>query len=82
MAEPAPALTIDRLTLTLPGMSPAAGRELALLVAAGLAAAGALPQSGAIPRLRVTLSAGTPATPETLARRIVAETLLALARTP
>ncbi len=35
-----------------------------------------------IPRLSVTLRAGEQATPESLARRIVAETLQALARTP
>jgi|GEM_PF-2488263 hypothetical protein len=84
MAAPTPAsaLSIDRLTLSLPGLSPAQGREVAGLVAAGLAAAGTLPQSGMIPRLSVTLRAGEQATPESLARRIVAETLQALARTP
>jgi len=80
MAEAPPSLTIDRLTLSLPGMSPAQGRQVARLVAAGLAAAGTLPQSGDIPRLRVSLSAGERPNPESLARRIVAETLLALAR--
>ena len=70
---------IDRLTLNLPGLSPPQARHVAELVAAGLAASGTLPQSGDIPRLTVTLTAG-PETPERLARRIVAQTLQAIRR--
>jgi hypothetical protein len=79
MAEATQTMKIDRLTLNLPSMSPAAARQVGELVAAGLAAAGTLPQAGDIPRLAVTLEARTES-PETLARRIVAETLLALRR--
>lgn len=72
-------MKIDRLTLTLPGLSPTAAAQVAQLVAAGLAAASGLPQSGDIPRLTVTLKARTEAL-EDMARRIVAETLRALGR--
>jgi len=79
MGEEAQKLKIDRLTLNLPGLSPAAARQVGELVAAGLAAAGTLPQSGDIPRLTVTLEARDEA-PAGLAQRIVAETLRALQR--
>ena len=79
MPEPTSNTKIDRLTLSLPGMSPAQARRVGELVAAGLAASGTLPQSGDIPRLVVTLTA-EPETPERLARRIVIQTLQAIAR--
>jgi hypothetical protein len=82
MPEPAPPTRIDRMVLTMPGGSAGDGRQVALLVAAGLAAAGTLPQAGDLPRLRVAITAEQNTDPATLARRIVAATLRELARIP
>jgi hypothetical protein len=82
MPDAKPAMQIDRLLLNIPGGSAAQGEQVAALVAAGLAAAGALPQAGDIPTLRVTISASERSDPDSLARLIVAETLRALARAP
>jgi hypothetical protein len=79
---PTPMTRIDRLRIVLPGGDVDHSRKVAKLVAAGLANAGALPQAGDIPTLRVTLTADHRADPETLARLIVAATLRDLARTP
>jgi hypothetical protein len=73
-------LHIDRLMLSLPGGSAADGRRVGDLVAAGLAAAGALPQSGDLPNLSVTISAIPGRRPEAVARQIIDEVLRALAR--
>jgi hypothetical protein len=73
---------IDRLVLNLPGGSTEYGRQVAMLVAAGLGDANALPASGNLPVLRVTICSGLPDDPASLARRIVAATLRDLARTP
>ena len=80
MPQPAPGLTIDRFVLDMPGGSAADGRQVAQLVAAGLAAAGALPEAGDLPALRVTLTEPAGHDPARLAERIVAETLRALSR--
>lgn len=80
MADTPATARIDRLLLEMPGGSADYGREVAVLVAAGLA--GAMPQAGDLPTLRVAISAGPRVDPATLAQRIVAETLRALARTP
>jgi hypothetical protein len=82
MPDSAPAIKIDRLLLELPGGSADYGKQVAALVAAGLAAAGTIPQAGDLPTLRVAVRADAPADPISLARRIVAETLRALAREP
>jgi hypothetical protein len=76
----AKALKIDSFLLSMPGGSAAQGRKVAELVAAGLAAAGALPQAGDLPRLSVTVREPRPRDPESLAKQIVAATLSALAR--
>jgi hypothetical protein len=77
-----PAARIDRLRLAIPGSSAGHGRKVAELVAAGLANAGALPQAGDLPTLRVTVTADRHCDPATLARHIVAATLRELARIP
>jgi hypothetical protein len=82
MPDAPPRAHIDRLRIVLPGGDADRGRKVANLVAAGLANAGALPQSGDIPTLRVTIDADHRADPETLARLIVAATLRDLARMP
>jgi hypothetical protein len=82
MAQATQGAKIDRLLIDVPGGSPGQGRELAQLVAAGLAQAGALPQGGDMPRLSVTLTTNQHEDVGGLARRIVAATLRALAREP
>lgn len=82
MPDASPMTHIDRLRIVLPDGDVDRGRKVAKLVAAGLANAGALPQSGDIPTLRVSIDADHRAEPETLARLIVAATLRDLARTP
>jgi hypothetical protein len=73
-------LQIERLVVSLPGGSAADGRKVGDLVAAGLAAAGALPQSGDLPNLSVTVNATMGRRPEAVARQIVDQVLRALAR--
>jgi len=73
---------VDRLLLEIPGGSADRGRKVAELVAAGLAAAGALPSAGDLPTLRVAIRALPQEDAESLARRIVAATLRDLARQP
>ncbi len=73
-------LQIDRLVLSLPGGSAGDGRKVGYLVVAGLAAAGALPQSGDLPNLSVTVNAAMGRRPEAVARQIVDQVLHALAR--
>jgi hypothetical protein len=73
-------LQIDRLVLSLPGGSAADGRKVGDLVVAGLATAGALPQSGDLPNLSVTVNAAMGRRPEAVARQIVDQVLRALAR--
>jgi hypothetical protein len=82
MPNNSPAKRVDRLLLQIPGGSAEHGRQVALLVAAGLAAAAALPQAGDLPTLRVTVAADPGSDPATLASRIVAATLRDLARQP
>jgi hypothetical protein len=73
-------LQIDRLVLRLPGGSTADGRKVGELVVAGLATAGALPQSGDLPNLSVIVNAAMGRRPEVVARQIVDQVLRALAR--
>jgi hypothetical protein len=82
MADTPRAVRIDRLSIETAGGSAAQGRELALLVAAELGTAGALPQVGDLPSVRVTVTADAGVDSATLARRIAAATLRALALEP
>lgn len=63
---------VDRLTLRLPGMTPADGRRLAQLVGEALASAPAAQGSGHVDSLRVTLDARPGEGLERLADRIAA----------
>ena len=81
MASSSTDVRIDRLVLDLPGRSAEQAHRIALLVAEGLAAAGALPQAGDIPTLKVAITADRDIDTTALARRIVAATLRDLART-
>ncbi len=73
-----PALNIDHLQLDVPGLSEPQARDLAHLVAVGLAGASGLPDGTSIPALRLDLTAGVPAAVPDLARQIVAATLRAI----
>jgi len=75
-------MRIDRLSLQIPGVSEAKGRELGLLLADKLAAAGGLPAIGDMPRLRVDLIADPLSSPDQLIERIVAEVMAQLRRVP
>jgi hypothetical protein len=73
---------IDRLVLQVPGLAEDEGRQLALQVAAGLAAAGGLPEAGDIPALQLEVVADPRAGLPHLADRIVADMLRQLRHTP
>lgn len=79
---PRGAIQIDRMTMEIGAASSAEGRRVALLVAAGLAEAGALPAVGDIPAVRIELAADPGADALELAQRIVAATLRQLRRQP
>jgi hypothetical protein len=79
---PREAIQIDRMKIEIPGSSAAEGRRIALLVAAGLADAGALPAAGDIPTVQIELVADTDANHSELARRIITEALRYLRRSP
>ncbi|HUB14135.1 MAG TPA: hypothetical protein VMB34_19450 [Acetobacteraceae bacterium] len=76
------ALAIDTMQLDVPGLSEPQARDLAHLVATGLAGATGLPDAANIPAIRLDLphgaqTAGAPDVPG-LARQIVAATLRAI----
>jgi hypothetical protein len=75
-----PDVSIDRLVLDMPGRSAEEARRIALLVADGLAAAGALPQAGDLPTMRVAVTGDPHSDSATIARRIVVATLREIAR--
>jgi hypothetical protein len=66
---------IDRLSLQVPGLSPAEGQRLALRVANGIATAGAGGGGRDIPDVRLDLTAAPGAGVDALAEQIVAEVL-------
>jgi hypothetical protein len=72
---------IERLALDLPGFSEAGARRVAQLVAEGLGAAGGLPETVHVPRLKVSIAASPGADEAALARLIIAATMRDLART-
>ena len=76
------AISIDRLTLEVPGLSAADGQRLALLVARGLGTAGAAGGGRDPPSVRVDLTAGPDAGVDELARRVVAAVLGQIGRAP
>jgi hypothetical protein len=75
-------LQIDRMKVEIPGISAEEGRRVALLVAAGLAEAGAMPAVGDIPAVQIELVPDTEANGSELARHIIAATLRHLRRMP
>jgi hypothetical protein len=79
---PRSAIHIDRMEMEIPGVSSEEGQRLALLVAAGLAVAGAMPAAGDIPVLQIDLVVGNNFSESELAQRIIAATLNHLQRTP
>jgi hypothetical protein len=79
---PRNAIQIDRIKIEIPGGSVAGGQRIALLVAAGLAEAGALPAAGDIPAVQIELTADANANESELAQGIVAAMLRQLQRLP
>ena len=77
-----PGISIDRLTLDLPGMPEAQARRLALGIADGLAVAGVSDAVAEVPTLRIDLTADPSADAVGLARRIISDFLLQLRRSP
>lgn len=77
---PAATVTIDRLTVQFPGITPEEGRKLALQIAADLAAAGAMPAAGDFPVVRVEMAVAAKSNHSDLAARIVAEAIRQLRR--
>jgi hypothetical protein len=75
-------MSIDRLTLQIPGFSEADGKRLALAVAEALEAATLGRETGEANTLRVDLTAGAAAEPNVLAERIVAEVVRQIQRLP
>ncbi len=75
-------MRIDRLSIQIPGVSEAKGREHGLLLADKLAAAGGLPAIGDMPRLRIDVTADPLSNPDQLIDRIVAEVMAQLRRVP
>lgn len=79
---PRRSIAIDRMTMEVPGISAEEGRRVALLVAAGLGAAGALPAAGDMTAVRIELTADRNAGTAALARHIIAAILQQLRRSP
>jgi hypothetical protein len=75
-------LSIDRLSLQVPGLTEPEGRRLAVLVAQGLGSLGPLGGGREVPTLRLDLEAPPSAGVDELARRIVAELARQVARLP
>jgi hypothetical protein len=73
-------MQMDRLIVHAPGLSPPQGRQLALRIAAQLALAGGLPETGDIPMLEVRAPDGWRADLPDLAQWIVDEALRQLRR--
>ncbi|HEX5453978.1 MAG TPA: hypothetical protein VFX06_09310 [Stellaceae bacterium] len=74
---------IERLVLSLPAMPPHDARRLALMVAAGIAAAEGIGSIGDLPALRVGVDMAKPGEPaDALAGRIVAAAVRQLRRSP
>jgi hypothetical protein len=78
---PSPRLEVDRMVLEVSGVSAEAARRIALETAARLAEAGALPQAGDIPALRVELAAAQVPAPDALAQHVIGAALRQLRRT-
>ena len=75
-------ISIDRLTLQVPGFSDAEGRRLALAVANGLAAAALPDGAGDVSTLQMDLTASPGVASDRLAGQIVAEILRQVERLP
>ena len=75
-------ISIERLTLQVPGYSEAYGKLLTLAVTNALATAALTRDTGDVATLRVDLTAGADAEPNLLARQIVSEIMRQLERLP
>ncbi|HZK82004.1 MAG TPA: hypothetical protein VFC46_13075 [Humisphaera sp.] len=77
-----PGISIDELTLDLPGFPESQARRLAMGIADGLAAAGIGAAAGDVPIMRIDLTASAGADTDGLARRIVADIVRQVRRLP
>jgi hypothetical protein len=77
-----PGISIDRLTLDLPGMAESQARRLAMGIADGLAVAGLSGAAGEVPTLRIDLTADASADADGLAKRIISEIVRQLRQLP
>lgn len=77
-----PGISINRLTLEVPGWSEAAAHKLASALADGLAAGGLGGVRGDVGKLRVDIPASGVVEPDRLAGQIVSEILRQLQRQP
>ena len=75
-------IRIDRLTLQVPGLTPAEGKRLALQVASGIATAGAAGGGRDIPALRLDLTATPAGSVDEMTEQVVAEVLRQVRRLP
>jgi hypothetical protein len=73
-----PALNIDRMQLDVPGLTEPQARDLAHMVAAGLARATGLPDGASIPMIRLDLPDGAGPDVAGLAKQIITATLRAI----
>jgi hypothetical protein len=76
-----PAISIDRLTLSVPFMSEAQGRRLATGIVDGLAATGLSWAGGQFPTLRIDVTANADAHADRLAEQVIAEIIRQIGRT-
>jgi hypothetical protein len=77
-----PEISIDHLTLELPGMPESEGRRLASRIGDGLASMDMTGLRGDIPSLRIDLTAGNASGTSELARHIVQEIQRQLRQSP
>lgn len=77
-----PEISIDQMTLDLPGMSESQARRLAMGIAGGLAVAGLSGAAAEVPTLRIDLTADAGADADALARRVVSEIVRQLRQMP
>lgn len=75
-------ISINRMTVELPGVHESEGRSLAMGITEGLAAAGLINALGEVPTMRINLTASAGAATDRLANQVVSEILQQLRRLP
>jgi len=75
-----PAVSIDRLTLSVPFMSEAQGRRVAMGIVDGLAARNLSWAGGQFPTFRIDVTANADANGDRLAEQVIAEIIRQIGR--